>query len=59
VLGLATDMATTELKLSVKLAWWVKPYCYAMVAWYHLTGRDASSEQITAWVMRGVKIEVA
>lgn len=52
-------MSTCELTLSVKLAWWCKPYCYAMVIFYNLTGREPTSDQITAWVMRGVKIEVA
>lgn len=51
-------MATCELKMSVKLAWWLKPYCYAMVIWHHLIGREPTQDQITAWVMRGVKIEV-
>ncbi len=52
-------MKVDTITMKVRLAWWCKPYCYAMVTWYRITGRDASSEQITEWVMRGVKIEVS
>jgi len=52
-------MKVDSITMQVKLAWWVKPYCYAMVTWYHLTGREQSADQIAKWVTRGVKIEVA
>ena len=51
-------MVRSTLTLSVKVAWWVKPYINAVSMFSALTGLDPDLDKIAALVFRGVKMEI-
>ncbi|MFJ3487742.1 hypothetical protein ACIPL1_30595 [Pseudomonas sp. NPDC090202] len=51
-------MANINVTLSVKRAWWVKPYLRSIVLIAHLTGARFDWERVAAKVVSGYKLEL-
>lgn len=47
-------MATMNMKISVKRAWWLKPYCFGVAAMSALTGREPDWEKVNRMIRRAV-----
>lgn len=48
-------MATTQLYVTVKVAWWVRWYLRGELLAYILTGREPDEEKIMARVLKGIR----
>jgi hypothetical protein len=49
-------MARTRIVLSVRVAWWLRPYVWACAHWCRLTGRDPSWRSVSAVCTRAIRI---
>lgn len=50
-------MSSVEMRLNVKVSWWVKAYIRIVAIWCVLTRTAPNVERTTAVIMRGVKVE--
>lgn len=46
-------MAITTVTMSIKFAWWVKPYLCGVLLMSRLTGLQPDPDRVGAWVKRG------
>jgi hypothetical protein len=51
-------MKVSELKVSIKLAWWLRAYLHGVQLVSHLTGLNPDPDKVAYWVERGTKIKV-
>lgn len=47
-------MALTTVTISIKVAWWVKPYLCGVLLMSRLTGLQPDPDRVGAWVQRGM-----
>lgn len=47
-------MALNTVTVSIKVAWWVKPYLCGVLLTSCLTGRQPDPDRVGAWVQRGM-----
>lgn len=48
-----------QITIKVHRAWWLMPYCYAMIVLHVLTKwTEPTEKQVTAWYMRGLTFKV-
>lgn len=52
-------MAVSEMKVDIKLAWWLIPYLKMLGGMYRCTGYYPHAEHVVAVWKRGVKLEIA
>ena len=51
-------MKVCELKVSIKLAWWLRAYLHGVQLISSLTGLNPDPDKIAYWVECGVKLKV-
>ena len=51
-------MATMNMKISVKRAWWLKPYCFGVAAMSALTGREPDWAKVTRMIDRAITAKI-
>jgi hypothetical protein len=51
----SSDNSVT-LSFRISLAWWLKPYLYAVIILAHLHNRMLCEESLAAMIQRGVKV---
>lgn len=49
-------MRASELKASIKLAWWLRPYIHCLVATCWLTGKEPDMSKVQYWIRRGIRL---
>jgi hypothetical protein len=49
-------MATIDLTLTIKRAWWVKPYLYVVLIFSHLTCIQPDAERVIRIALRGYRV---
>lgn len=52
-----TPMASINVTLSVKRAWWVMPYIFGVQLFSELTGMQPDMGKVSATVRRGFKVK--
>lgn len=52
-------MATSELKITVSLAWWWQAYLYGMACMVYLTGMQPDMEKVQRVIRRAIRVKVA
>lgn len=50
-------MATTQITLHVRFAWWLKPYMCGVIVLAFLTRRPPDMERVVQRISRALKIE--
>ena len=48
-------MAQSTLTITVKVAWWVRPYIQCVALFAKATGMEPDVDKVTRTVMRGIK----
>ena len=51
-------MKVSELKVSIKLAWWLHPYISCLVVACWLTGKEPDMSKVQYWLKRGIRMRV-
>jgi len=51
-------MDKLTVKLSVSVAWWLKPYLYALAAFCWMTGLEPDMQRLEAMCMRAMSVKV-
>lgn len=51
-------MASIQLTMTVKRAWWVLPYLYSVVWFSEMTGLTPDLDKVAAFALRGYTAEV-
>jgi len=51
-------MANVTAHLKVSVAWWLKPYLYALAAFYRVTGFEPDMQKLEAMGMRAMSVKV-
>lgn len=49
-------MVTRKVTLTIKIAWWLSIYIYAMKYWHKITGIEPDMDRIKSSCMKAVKI---
>ena len=49
-------MARATITLTVKVAWWVRPYLYSLVLMSRLTGLEPDLDKVEAVVLKGLRV---
>ncbi|WP_273861937.1 hypothetical protein [Pseudomonas sp. LA5] len=52
-------MARSTLTVTIRMAWWVKPYLYGVLLTARLTGRQPDPDRVGAWVQRGMTMTMS
>jgi len=45
-----------ELRVAVKVAWWVRPYLFVVAAWCVLTRTEPNLERVSRVLSHGIKV---
>ena len=51
-------MAASEVKVAIKLAWWLSPYLKLLGGIYRCTGYYPHAQHVVAIWKRGIKLEI-
>jgi hypothetical protein len=51
-------MANTSVEITVKLAWWLKPYLYGVVMTAVLMGLEPDWDKVQRTVMRAMRVRI-
>lgn len=51
-------MARSTLTVTIRMAWWVKPYLCGVLLTAWLTGRQPDPDRVGAWVQRGMTMKM-
>lgn len=51
-------MSSVELKVSVKLSWWVRYYVCSVLLFAQMTGKRPDLDKVMYWVGKGVSLKV-
>ena len=49
-------MARATVTLTVKVAWWVRPYLYGVVLMSRLTGFEPDLDKVEVVVLKGLRV---
>lgn len=52
-------MASKNIVMKIRVAWWLKWYCLGVVAMCRLTGKQPDEDRVKFWVSRAVSAKVA
>ncbi|MBC7201922.1 MAG: hypothetical protein H5U29_00165 [Pusillimonas sp.] len=50
-------MATNQIKVQIKLAWWIRWYLMGVVLMARLTGQQPDPERIGYWVAKAARVK--
>lgn len=53
-----TAMATSEMRITVSLAWWWQPYLYGIATMVFLTGMQPDMEKVQRVIRRAIRVKV-
>lgn len=48
-------MAMVQAEISVRVAWWCKPYLWLLKVRHAVTGREPDFDKVESVLMRGIK----
>lgn len=51
-------MARSAMTITIRTAWWVKPYLYGVLLTARLTGLQPEPDRVGAWVKRGMTLKI-
>ncbi len=51
--------STSRLIVTIRLAWWVKPYLCGVLLMSRLTGLQPDPDRVGAWVRRGTMMKLS
>ena len=51
--------AALNLRMKVRLAWWVRPYIWSVALFARMTGLQPDADRVAAFAKRGIKVEVS
>ena len=47
-----------RLTLKVRIAWWLKPYFYALATISALTGLEPNYDRVNYWINKAMRLEI-
>jgi hypothetical protein len=51
-------MATINLTIKIKRAWWLRPYLYGVLIFSYMTGMQPDFEKVARTAARGFKVDL-